>query len=89
MSAPGHTPGQQAVLVSLPESGKMLLAFDAIDTWENIERNTVSGIPWNSALALESMHRLVQLAKRENATLVPGHEPDCWSKLKRSPDCYR
>jgi hypothetical protein len=31
----------------------------------------------------------VQLAKRENATLLTGHEPDCWSKIKRSPDCYR
>ena len=20
---------------------------------------------------------------------TPGHQPDCWSRLKRSPDCYR
>ena len=89
ISTPGHTPGHQSVLVSLPETGKMLLAFDAIDTWENVELETVSGIPWNAALALDTMRRLVQMAKRENATLVPGHQPDCWSRLKRSPDCYR
>jgi N-acyl homoserine lactone hydrolase len=29
ISSPGHTPGHQSVLVSLPASGKMLLAFDA------------------------------------------------------------
>ncbi len=46
-------------------------------------------IPWNAALAIDSIRRLVRLAKRENATLLPGHEPDCWSKIKRSPDCYR
>jgi N-acyl homoserine lactone hydrolase len=89
ISSPGHTPGHQSVLVSLPESGKMLLAFDAIYTWENIELETVGGVPWNAGVAIDSIRRLVQLAKRENATLVPGHQPGCWSKLKRSPDCYR
>ncbi len=89
LASPGHTPGHQSVLVSLPESGKMLLAFDAIYTWENIEREAVGGVPWNAAVALESLRRLVQLAKRENATLLPGHQPDCWSTWKRSPECYR
>ena len=89
ISSPGHTPGHQSVLVSLPESGKMLLALDAIDTWANVELETPSGIPWNAAMALESLRRLVQLAKRDNATLFPGHEPNCWSKIKRSPECYR
>jgi N-acyl homoserine lactone hydrolase len=89
ISSPGHTPGHQSVLISLPESGKMLLAFDAINTRQNIELETVGGIPWNTVLALESMRRLVQLAKRENATLFPGHQPECWNTQKRSPDYYR
>lgn len=89
ISAPGHSPGQQAVLVTLPQTGKMLMAFDAINTWANIELDLQGAIAWNASMTVESMHRLVQLAKRENAILVPGHEPDCWSKLKRSPDCYR
>jgi len=89
ISSPGHTPGHQSVLVTLPESGKILLALDAIDTRANIELEVVGGVPWNAALTIDSMRRLVQLAKRENATLLPGHEPDCWSKMKRSPDCYR
>jgi len=89
ISSPGHTPGHQSVLVSLPESGKMLLAFDAINAWANVELETMGGVPWNAAVAIDSIRRLVQLAKRENATLLPGHEPGCWSKVKRSPDCYR
>jgi N-acyl homoserine lactone hydrolase len=89
ISSPGHTPGHQSVLVSLPESGKMLLAFDAINTWANVELETPGGVTWDGALAVDSIRRLVQLAKRENATLFPGHEPDCWSKMKRSPDGYR
>jgi len=32
-ASPGHTPGHQSVLVSLPKSGTILLACDAIDTW--------------------------------------------------------
>jgi N-acyl homoserine lactone hydrolase len=89
VSSPGHTPGHQSVLASLPESGKILLACDVINTWSNIDLETPGGLTWNAAVALESIRRLVQLAKRENATLVPGHDPSCWSKIKRSPDCYR
>jgi N-acyl homoserine lactone hydrolase len=89
ISSPGHSPGHQSVLVSLPETGKMLLAFDAIDTWANVELETPGGVCWNGGLAIDSIRRLVQLAKREGATLVPGHEPGCWNTLKRSPDCYR
>ncbi len=89
IASPGHSPGHQSVLVTLPETGKLLLAFDAIDTWENIKLEVTGGVCWNGGQAIDSMRRLVQLAKRENATLVPGHEPGCWSTLKRSPDCYR
>jgi N-acyl homoserine lactone hydrolase len=89
ISSPGHTSGHQSVLVSLPESGKMLLALDAIYSRTNIELEVLGGVPWNAALALDSLRRLVQLARRENATLLTGHEPDCWSRIKRSPDCYR
>jgi N-acyl homoserine lactone hydrolase len=89
ISSPGHTPGHQSILVTLPQSGKMLLAFDAIYTWQNVELETHGGVPWNPPLAIETIRRLVALAKRENATLVPGHEPGCWSTIKRSPDCYR
>ncbi len=89
LSSPGHTPGHQSVFVSLPESGKVLLAFDAINTWANIELDTPGGVTWNAAVAMESLHRLVQLAKHEKATLLPGHQPGCWSEMKRSPECYR
>ncbi len=86
---PGHTPGHQSLLVSLPESGKILLAFDAINTWANVELRVPGGVTWNASMTMESMTRLIQLAKREEATLFPGHEPGCWEKIKRSPACYR
>lgn len=89
ISTPGHTPGHQSVLVSLPEAGKILLAFDAINTWTNVELKVPGGVTWNASLAMESMNRLIQIAKREKATLIPGHEPGCWNKIKRSPDFYR
>lgn len=40
-------------------------------------------------VAMGSMNRLIQLAKRENAILFPGHKPGCWNTIKRSPDRYR
>ena len=59
ISSPGHTPGHQSVLVSLPKSGKMLLALDAIDTRANVELEILGGVPWNGALAIDSIRRLV------------------------------
>jgi hypothetical protein len=45
-------------------------------------------LPFNACL-IDTDDGPVQLAKRENATLWPGHEPGCWNKMKRSPDSYR
>lgn len=89
ISTPGHTPGHQAVLVSLPNSGTIVLARDAIYTYENIELDLPGGAPWNAAAAMDSMHRLVHLARWTGGLLLPGHEPDCWKVMRRSPECYR
>ena len=87
--APGHTPGLQAMIVTLPESGAVVLTSDSIYTRENIEKDIPAGNCWNPVQAMESMHRLVHIAKRERERLFITHDPDAWETLKPSPYCYR
>jgi len=85
----GHTPGSQSMVVSLPESGTVVLTADAIYTKENIEKNIPAGNCWDPRQAMVSMHRLVHIAKREKGQLFITHDPDAWNTLKPSPYCYR
>lgn len=83
----GHAAGHMSLLVRLPNTGPVLLAIDAISTLENLETDN-----WRTAAdpdqARLSAHRLADLAEREHALLVTGHDPDQWSTLLISADCY-
>jgi N-acyl homoserine lactone hydrolase len=89
VTVPGHTPGLQAMIVTLPESGTVVLASDSIYSRENIEKDIPAGNCWNPVQAMESMHRLIHIAKREKGRLFLGHDPGAWDTLKPSPYCYR
>ncbi len=89
VTAYGHTPGLQAMIVSLPESGTVVLTSDSIYSRENIEKDIPAGNCWDPVQAMESMHRLIHIAKREKGRLIMGHDPDAWETLKPSPYCYR
>ena len=85
----GHSPGAQAVIVDLPESGRIVLTSDAINSQENIEKDIPAGNSWNTALSIDSMHRLLNIAKRDKARLFITHAPDARDTLKPSPYLYR
>ena len=89
VTVPGHTPGLQAMIVTLPESGTVVLTGDSIYTRENIEKDIPAGNCWNIVQCMESMHRLIHIAKREKGRLILTHDPDAWDTLKPSPYCYR
>lgn len=65
----------------------MLLAVDAISRRAELERGFNAGA-WNEPLALESARRLVELAEREEAWLVFGHDPDQRTEIRRAPAVY-
>jgi len=50
----------------------MLLALDAIDTRANVELEILGGVPWNGALAIDSIRRLVWLAKPRLPRFCPA-----------------
>lgn len=84
---PGHARGLQALLVSLPISGNVLIAGDAIDTHEHLERDLWTHCP-EPETARRSAQQLQRVAARENALLLFGHDSDQWRTLRLAPDFY-
>lgn len=83
----GHVPGHMSVFLRLPETGPVVLAIDAIYTLENLATDNWSGYMDPDA-AYTSAHRLADLAEREGALLITGHDPEQWAKMRLSPEFY-
>lgn len=84
---PGHTQGHMSALVELPETGKILLAIDAIYMPLSLEKDNFKA-SWNADLATESGHRTARIAEEEGAMLMFGHDPRQWAVLKKAPEYY-
>jgi N-acyl homoserine lactone hydrolase len=82
VSTPGHSPGHQSCLAELESGRTVLLASDAGDLEENFRRGVAPGILLGGReAAMQSLRRLVDLARRYRALLVPGHDPAAWARL--------
>jgi N-acyl homoserine lactone hydrolase len=91
IASPGHVPGHQSVLVRLPETGPILLAIDAMS--RALGEYTPETRPTSAADANEhdtraSTRKLLDLAQREAALIIYGHDPEQWRTLKHAPDYY-
>lgn len=88
----GHTPGHQAVLVRLPQTGPVLLAIDAAAMEPELNPETrlpENGADLDPARAAASARKLFDLAQHENVALIVfGHDENHWPKLKKAPKFY-
>jgi glyoxylase-like metal-dependent hydrolase (beta-lactamase superfamily II) len=92
ISTPGHTAGHMSLRIRMAESGTTIYAFDAIPTAENRDRDEVTplGVPPSVAHLREGSHRhLVDLARAEDADLIPGHCPQTWGPVGSAPQAFR
>lgn len=85
LEAPGHSPGQIALLVELP-SRAVMLTSDAISRAEEIDEKFVGA--WNEAAANASAERLMKLAAEKDAFVIYGHCPKQWPDLRKAPETY-
>jgi hypothetical protein len=83
----GHAPGHQSVLVRLPQTGRVLLAIDAVvqqrlftpdrRAWPDDE---------NEEQLRASTRKLLDVVEREYVALVIfGHDGQQWQSLKKAP----
>ncbi len=76
ISTPGHTAGHMSMWIELPTGAPVLLAGDAADLMENIDDEVAPGGCWQGrhAQAVDSIRKLKDLARREDAQLWPNHD---------------
>ncbi len=76
LSAPGHTPGHQSLLVRLPETGPVVLSGDVAHFHENFSHRRVPSFNADHAQSLRSMDRIDAViraagARRCGSTTTP------------------
>ncbi len=79
---PGHTPGHLSALVTLPQTGRVILAADAINRASEPAEDFADAD--DPAAARASATRLLALAA-QGALLIYGHEPSQWPCLPKAP----
>lgn len=86
----GHAPGHQSVLVSLPQTGLVLLAIDAVMMQRLlIPDRRAWPVDDNEEQLRASTRKLLDLVEREHVALVVfGHDGQQWQTLKKAPDYY-
>ena len=87
LSTPGHAPGHQSLLVTLPETGRVVLAGDVGDLVENFRDEVLPGESQDDAAALRSIRRVNALVA-DGAQLFLTHDPDLLLRLRRAPGFY-
>jgi glyoxylase-like metal-dependent hydrolase (beta-lactamase superfamily II) len=89
LAMPGHTKGETALLVKLPQSGPVLLSGDVVHFEEQIGNNGVPPFNIDRAESLASMERMNGIAKQLNAKLIIQHDADDVAKLPAFPASAR
>jgi glyoxylase-like metal-dependent hydrolase (beta-lactamase superfamily II) len=85
---PGHSPGHQSLLITLPRSGPVLLTIDAAYTMDHWEEKALPGFLVSTVDAVRSVQKLRALADKTDAMVVTGHDPDSWTRFQHAPAFY-
>jgi N-acyl homoserine lactone hydrolase len=86
ISAPGHTPGHQVLLVRLPKRGPVLLAGDLYHYPEERAKGILPTFEFNADLSRAARAKVEALLKQTGAELWIEHDMATHVKLPKSPD---
>ena len=84
---PGHAPGQLGALLTLPETGAVLLTCDAASRPGEVAEGYSTSM--DPEAARTSGARLMGLVAETDAWVIWGHDPGQWRVLRKAPDAYR
>ncbi len=84
---PGHRPGHQSAMITLPSGARKILVGDVADLIENFDRE-ILGSSMDDAAAMRSLLRLKALAEEMDGELVPLHDPAYVQTARLSPAYY-
>ena len=77
-------------MIELPKGQPILLAGDAADLQENIDKEIAPGLCWqdNEKLAIQSIQKLKHLAQQKQAQLWPNHDWQFFEKHNIFPSYF-
>jgi N-acyl homoserine lactone hydrolase len=84
LHVPGHAPGQLALQVDLPETGRVIITSDAISR----PSEPGEGFPGAHDAALAAVHAARLLAMSDGGLVIYGHCPQQWPSLRKAPEYY-
>jgi glyoxylase-like metal-dependent hydrolase (beta-lactamase superfamily II) len=85
---PGHSPGHQSFLVTLPNTGPVLLTIDAAYTTDHWNDRALPGLVCSSVDAARSVAKLRKIAADTGALVVTGHDPEAWKAFTKAPQDF-
>jgi N-acyl homoserine lactone hydrolase len=85
LKAPGHTPGHQVLLLTLPKAGKVLLAGDLYHLRRDRREKLIPQFNTDRAETLASFERIEKIVSNTKARLVIQHDPDDFKALPKFP----
>ena len=88
LPTPGHVPGHQSVVLTLPATGTVVLAGDAVHVQASYELDNWDG-HLDPAAARDSAAMLLRLARERDAVYLLGHEPAQVQQYPRFPHVFR
>jgi N-acyl homoserine lactone hydrolase len=88
LETPGHAAGHVSLLLTLDETGPVLLTADAADNTAQWEGRAHPRAFHSRDEANASLQRLRDVAGETGALIVHGHDPDNWATLRHAPARY-
>jgi glyoxylase-like metal-dependent hydrolase (beta-lactamase superfamily II) len=88
ISTPGHTPGHQCLLVTLSNTGKVLLSGDAAHFKDNWDNRRVPSMNFNQGLTTASLQRIADTLEQNKAQFWINHDRAQSDGYKRPPAFY-
>jgi N-acyl homoserine lactone hydrolase len=85
---PGHAPGHTSLVVTLEETGPVMLTADACYTMDHYNNAALPGLLHSAADCASSVQKIHRAVDSLGATVVTGHDPDEWPNFKKAPEYY-
>jgi len=85
--SPGHTQGHQSLLLTLKNSGRILLPADAVYTRENMDLPVLPGIVWDPTLTMNNIMKMRDMEEK-GVKIIFGHDKEEFLSYKIAPEYF-
>lgn len=84
-SAPGHTPGHQALMVRLPKTGPVILSGDMVHLQYSWTYRVVPSFNFDVQQSMSTIDRMKAFAQQSGAQLWINHDAESNAKIPKAP----